>query len=149
MRRRISQAGKSLSIKGITQGNSMTAKFFFLFCTAVFAGCPIAQEAKASSTVPTAKAVGHYVVVDLAGRSIEAWMHSSAHRQIGFQLCDAARVCHLPNDGAVGSDLVVIEAAGQQARYVRFCWVDSPDCALADVPSALRDMPIIHSSAKR
>lgn len=53
-----------------------------------------------------------------------------SNRPIGFELCDAAKICRFA-DATLAGDRVLLDAAHMhRPARVRFCWADSPICNL-------------------
>jgi sialate O-acetylesterase len=70
------------------------------------------------------------------------------HRPIGFQVCDAAKLCSFV-DAIRNKDEIDLDAAHiSDATAVRYCWADSPICNVYNseaLPAVPFEIPIAHA----
>lgn len=83
------------------------------------------EEVVASGPAPVSATVrGSSVTVRFSHPGTEMVVYG-ANRPVGFQLCDAAKVCRFVDATRSGDD-IVLDAAGIAPAFVRFGWADSP-----------------------
>ena len=69
----------------------------------------------------------------------------AADAPIGFELCDAARVCRYAEARIDGERVALALERKERPARVRYCWADNPVCTLYDragLPAGPFDIPV-------